>query len=147
MNTQDLSLHKTNEVEMIREFRDSWTMTAVVVVMGSAVLAGCASRNDPVTQAARAEAVKGIAAPSIAETKTIAEEAFIYGLPIVMNYAVMHEYAVDMRRAQFKAPFNQIKNEPRVYKFVTYLAAGAEDINGWKIGSLFEDRDYYHGDC
>ena len=25
------------------------------------------------------------------ETKAIAEEAFIYGLPIVMNYAVMHE--------------------------------------------------------
>jgi hypothetical protein len=30
-----------------------------------------------------------------AETKAIAEEAFIYGLPIVMNYAVMYEYAVD----------------------------------------------------
>jgi hypothetical protein len=29
-----------------------------------------------------------------AETQAIAEEAFIYGLPIVMNYAVMHEYAV-----------------------------------------------------
>jgi len=30
-----------------------------------------------------------------AETKAIAEEGFIYGLPIVMNYAVMYEYAVD----------------------------------------------------
>ena len=29
------------------------------------------------------------------ETKAIAEEGFIYGLPIVMNYAVMYEYAVD----------------------------------------------------
>ena len=26
------------------------------------------------------------------ETKAIAEEGFIYGLPIVMNYAVMYEY-------------------------------------------------------
>ncbi|HTE88985.1 MAG TPA: hypothetical protein VK639_08540, partial [Terriglobales bacterium] len=41
-----------------------------------------------------------------AETKAIAEEAFIYGLPIVMNYGVMYEYAVDKNSSQFKAPFN-----------------------------------------
>jgi hypothetical protein len=52
-----------------------------------------------------------------AETKAIAEEAFIYGLPIVMNYAVMHEYAVDKDGPQFKAPFNQIKNEARVFTY------------------------------
>jgi len=51
------------------------------------------------------------------ETKAIAEEAFIYGLPIVMNYAVMHEYAVDKGGPQFKAPFNQIKNEARVFTY------------------------------
>ena len=48
------------------------------------------------------------------ETKTIAEEAFIYGLPIVMNYAVMYEYAVDTKGSQFKAPFNGIYNMHRV---------------------------------
>jgi hypothetical protein len=52
-----------------------------------------------------------------AETKAIAEEGFIYGLPIVMNYAVMYEYAVDRNSGQFKAPFNQIKNEPRVFTY------------------------------
>ena len=52
-----------------------------------------------------------------AETKAIAEEGFIYGLPIVMNYAVMHEYAVDKGGPQFKAPFNQIKNEARVFTY------------------------------
>src|SRR5882672_8809382 len=52
-----------------------------------------------------------------AETKAIAEEAFIYGLPIVMNYAVMYEYAVDKGGPQFKAPFNQIKNEARVFTY------------------------------
>ena len=30
--------------------------------------------------------------PTPAEAKAIAEEGFIYGLPIVMNYAVMYEY-------------------------------------------------------
>ena len=37
---------------------------------------------------------------SIAQSKAIAEEKFIYGLPIVMNYAVMYEYAVDGNRQQ-----------------------------------------------
>src|SRR5258707_2963267 len=52
-----------------------------------------------------------------AETRAIAEEGFIYGLPIVMNYAVMYEYAVDRNSGQFKAPFNEIKNEARVYTY------------------------------
>ena len=52
-----------------------------------------------------------------AETKAIAEEGFIYGLPIVMNYAVMYEYAVDRDSGQFKAPFNQINNEARVFTY------------------------------
>ena len=34
-----------------------------------------------------------------------------------MNYAVMYEYAVDRNSGQFKAPFNEIKNEPRVFTY------------------------------
>ncbi|MDW9419150.1 DUF1254 domain-containing protein [Sinorhizobium meliloti] len=48
--------------------------------------------------------------PSLLEAKNIAEEGFIYGLPLVMNYAVMQEYAVDRNSGQFKAPFNEIYN-------------------------------------
>src|SRR6202048_26406 len=55
--------------------------------------------------------------PGIIEAKSIAEEGFIYGLPIVMNYAVMYEYSVDKNSGQYKAPFNQIKNEARVYTY------------------------------
>jgi hypothetical protein len=53
--------------------------------------------------------------PNVAERKAIAEEGFVYGLPIVMNYAVMYAYAVDSASGQFKAPFNQISNEARVF--------------------------------
>ena len=55
--------------------------------------------------------------PGIIEAKAIAEEGFIYGLPIVMNYAVMYEYSVDKNSGQYKAPFNHIKNEARVYTY------------------------------
>jgi len=52
-----------------------------------------------------------------AETKAIAQEGFIYGLPIVMNYLVMYEYCVDKNSGQYKAPFNQIANEARVFSY------------------------------
>ena len=34
-----------------------------------------------------------------------------------MNYAVMYEYAVDSGSGQFKAPFNQIYSEARVFTY------------------------------
>jgi hypothetical protein len=55
--------------------------------------------------------------PGFFKAKDIAEAGFIYGLPIVMNYGVMYEYAVDRNSGQFKAPFNQIKNEPDVFTY------------------------------
>jgi hypothetical protein len=52
--------------------------------------------------------------PEVFEAKDIAEEGFIYGLPLVMNYAVMQEFAVDKNSGQFKAPFNEINNQHHV---------------------------------
>ena len=43
------------------------------------------------------------------------KEAYIYGFPMVMNYGIMYAYAVDRNSGQFKAPFNQIFNEARVF--------------------------------
>jgi hypothetical protein len=55
--------------------------------------------------------------PGFSEAKDIAEAGFIYGLPIVMAYGIMYEYAVDRTSGQFKAPFNQLKNEPNVFTY------------------------------
>ena len=85
-------------------------IAAVVIV--TSLLVGCA-KNDSISSAEKTDADK----PSIAETKAIAEEAYIYGLPIVMNYGIMYEYAVDRNSGQFKAPFNQINNEARVFTY------------------------------
>jgi hypothetical protein len=79
---------------------------ALAVITSTTLLIGCATRKDAISQAERTEKTR----PSIAETKAIAEEGFIYGLPIVMNYAVMYEYAADKKSSQFKAPFNDIYN-------------------------------------
>jgi hypothetical protein len=87
---------------------------AVLVVSTVMLLAGCAKNNDAISQAEKKDVAQGVPAPSIAETKAIAEEGFIYGLPLVMNYAVMNEFAVDTKSSQFKAPFNEINNQHRV---------------------------------
>src|SRR5512147_498172 len=96
----------------------------LVLTVALAVLLGaCGKKDDAITQAAKkdvatgAAAAAGVPAPGIAEVKAIAEEGFIYGLPIVMNYAGMYEYVIDKNLGQFKAPFNQIHNEARVFTY------------------------------
>ena len=59
----------------------------------------------------------GAEAPDPGDVKAIAEEAFIYGLPIVMNYAVMNELALNKDSGQYKAPFNTIASEARVFTY------------------------------
>jgi hypothetical protein len=53
--------------------------------------------------------------PTPAEARAIAKEAYIYGEPIVDNYRVEHSYFVDTKSPEYKAPWNQIANVPRVF--------------------------------
>jgi hypothetical protein len=76
-------------------------ISATIAMVAAVVLAPLASASDLTP----------------AETRAIAEEGFIYGLPLVMNYAIMNEYAVDPNSSQFKAPFNQIKSLARVFTY------------------------------
>jgi hypothetical protein len=57
------------------------------------------------------------AQPSVTtqEARQIAREAYIYGFPLVDNYRILHSYAIDKASREFKAPFNQIASEARVY--------------------------------
>jgi len=84
--------------------------SAVIPMM---LLSGCSKKNDAISKAEKTEKDR----PTIAETRSIAEEGFIYGLPIVMGYAAMYEFAVDRNSGQFKAPFNEILNEHRVFTY------------------------------
>lgn len=49
------------------------------------------------------------------EVKQIAEEAYIYGFPMVMNYKVFHDSFLDPIAKGYKGPMNQIHGEARVY--------------------------------
>ena len=89
-------------------------IVALAVITSTTLLVECAfAQGDAISQGEKTETDR----PGILETKDIAEEGFIFGLPIVMNYAVMYEYAIDRDSGQFKAPFNEIKNEPNVFTY------------------------------
>ena len=45
----------------------------------------------------------------------IAKEVFVYGYPMVMNYGNMFAYAIARANPQYKAPFNEIANEVKVF--------------------------------
>ena len=49
------------------------------------------------------------------EARAIAKEAYIYGFPLVGNYLVLYTYFVNRQSPEFKAPWNQIRNIPRVF--------------------------------
>jgi hypothetical protein len=54
-------------------------MLLILVVVG---LAACATKNDSVAQAEKMDVDK----PSIEQVKAIAEEAYVYGFPMIAAY-------------------------------------------------------------
>ena len=50
-----------------------------------------------------------------AEARIIAKEAYTYGFPLVDSYRIQYDYFVDSKGPEFKAPWGQIANTPRVY--------------------------------
>jgi hypothetical protein len=50
-----------------------------------------------------------------AEARAIAKEAYIYGYPMVDSYRIQYGYFVDKNNPEYKGPWNEIHNTPRVY--------------------------------
>jgi hypothetical protein len=50
-----------------------------------------------------------------AEARAIAKEAYTYGYPMVDSYRILNAYFVNRENPEYKAPWNQILNIPRVY--------------------------------
>lgn len=55
--------------------------------------------------------------PSLTATdaRVIARDAYIYGFPIVDNYRILYSYFVDVGGPEYKAPWNTLFNNARVY--------------------------------
>jgi hypothetical protein len=64
-----------------------------------------------------APGMAGVANAQEANSGKIAEQAFIYGFPMVMNYGVFYKYFIDKSDPSYKAPLNQIWNAPNVFTY------------------------------
>ena len=75
-----------------------------IAVIGAITVAGAL-----LAAPARAQSV------SPAEVRAIAKDAVIWGFPLVDNYRVQYSYFVDRNGPEYKAPFNTLVNNARVY--------------------------------
>jgi hypothetical protein len=91
-----------------RQFLKS-TAAAALVAPGLASGLAASLNSGP----ARAAASR----PGFIAAKDVAEQGYIFGLPIVMNYGVMYEFVLDKGGPQYKGPFNTIANEARVFTY------------------------------
>jgi hypothetical protein len=87
-------------------------LSALAVFVCTGVLANSAMSQDAVSKGEQAD---GDLRPL--EAKDIAEDGFIYGLPLVMSYAIMHAYTMDRNSGSYTAPINQLYNGARVYTY------------------------------
>jgi hypothetical protein len=54
-------------------------------------------------------------APTLAETRAIAKDAYIYGFPMVQVYLTMYAFSIDTHNPQYKGPFNAPLSFARVF--------------------------------
>ena len=64
---------------------------------------------------AKSGSESGAGASVADEIGAIAEEAYLYGFPMIVGYDVLYQYFIDPHSGQFKAPINEIHNEARVF--------------------------------
>jgi hypothetical protein len=91
--------------------------STLVCLLTATLLAGCQHKNDAISQAEKADKINGVAVPGIEQTKAIAQEGFVYGLPLVMYYTSTYELFVDPTSSQYKAPIGKLTNEARVFTY------------------------------
>lgn len=84
-------------------------LTRRTALLGSAALMFAMSRQSPISIAAHAATL------SAQEVRAIAKEATIYGFPLVDNYRIQYSYFVDRGGPEFKANWNTLFNNARVY--------------------------------
>lgn len=87
----------------------SHEMTRRTALLGSAAVVIAASAQSPISTAANAATL------STEEARAIAREATIYGFPLVDSYRIQYSYFVDRGGPEYKADWNTLFNNARVY--------------------------------
>lgn len=84
-------------------------MTRRKALLGPAAMTACALAGTLAPGTAKAQP------PSAEEARAITRDAYIYGFPMVDSYRIQYSYFVDRNSPEFKAPWNTLVNNARVY--------------------------------
>ena len=95
--------------------RVSLPCVALIGLLAATAMVGCSKKQDAVSQAEKKDVAAGVPAPSLEETKAIAEEAYIYGFPMIAGYKALYQFNVDKSSSQYKGPFNEIVNYAKTF--------------------------------
>lgn len=88
---------------------------ASALALGASLFSGCEKKAATTPQTEPTEPKTVETTPDIDEVQAIAEEGFIYGLPLVMAYTASYEFWVDNTSGQYKGPMNELFSERRVF--------------------------------
>ncbi len=87
----------------------------VNILLPAALVCALAATTVPSRAADVTPAESSAVALAKEEARAIAKEAYIYGFPLVDGYRIQYAYYVDRNNPEFKAPWNEIRNMPRVF--------------------------------
>ncbi len=91
--------------------RHAFRTATLFGALAAILLPACKSKKDPVSEAEKTDMKR----PGIHATRDIAEEAYVYGFPMIAAYKALHEFNVDKSSGQYKGGFNEICSEARVF--------------------------------
>ena len=90
--------------------------TASAFALSIVLQTGCASHGTAPKHSTGGSSNEALPARAgLFESKEIAQEAYVYGFPLIANYKAMFEFTIDTVSPQFKAHFNQIWNDSEVF--------------------------------
>lgn len=77
--------------------------SGIALIAAGLFFVGCNARKQPLST--------GLSA---SDASAVAKEAYIYGLPMVVNYQTMHKQAIDTTNKDYRGPFNVVHSSKSV---------------------------------
>lgn len=104
--------------------------TPITLIMFILAFISCGKEKKEIVTSETAANSKNV---SLEEVRAIAKEAYTYGFPIVDNTRVQYAFFVNKNDPDYKAPWNQLYNIPRVFtpKDVTIQTPNSDTPYSW----------------
>jgi hypothetical protein len=90
-----------------------FNLISFLSLLFTTTLTNCTYKNDSISLAEKDK----VTPPGIEQTKAIAEEAYIYGFPMIAAYKALYQFNVDKASGQYKGAFNTIINDSQVFTY------------------------------